>query len=161
MKNKTQNISNKAQQGATLITSMMMLVVMTILGVAATKVASLDALVVGNDQQKMMLFIKKESELKKLSTSIQLLPAMMEEGLNFSLYTVPDTPDLVVEKIKDMNSKYDCRGTGGRATSIGGFGTPVCRLYEFQLSAKSNHSSAFEIGRRGTGKQVPNDDNGF
>lgn len=160
MKSKTQNISNKAQQGATLITSMMMLVVMTIIGVSATKVASLDALVVSNDQQKMMLFITKESDLIKLSTSVQLLPAM-KDGLDFSLYSVPKTPDLITENIKDMKTKYDCRGIGGRAVSIGGFGTPDCRLYEFQVSVKASHSSALEIGRRGAGKQVPNDNNGL
>lgn len=160
MINNDQNIRKSTQQGATLITSLVMLVVMTIIGVSTTKVTILEALIVGNDQQKMKLFNDKEASLVKLTSSVKLLPAMAK-GLEFPLYNVPNTPDLVTEKIKDMKTKYNCRGISGRATSIGGSGTPVCRMYEFQIFAKADHSSATEIGRRGAGKQVPNDNNGL
>ncbi|MEE9445137.1 MAG: pilus assembly PilX N-terminal domain-containing protein [Cocleimonas sp.] len=152
------------QQGATLVTSMMMLVVMTIVGVSAAKVSSIDVLVAGNEQQKMMLFQTTQSDLNDLSTPLKLFaPLVGEVGEDDSKaefdsngkYTV-STSTVKVAVITDLNTEYKCEGVNGKAVSIGP-STPPCRLYDFSVSTKKLNSGARESAHRGAGKEVPND----
>lgn len=152
-------MKNKNQKGATLITSLLMLIIMTVVGVSAVKVSSMDIIVAGNDQQQMMLFQTTSSKLVKLATSVKLLPALVG-GVDLDHpYTVPDAMDNDVEKIKDMKLEYSCSGVNGKANSLGGSSTPPCRMYEFQISTTSKVGGAHEKLRRGAGKLVPNKEN--
>jgi len=72
------SVSNK-QQGATLVTSLMMLTIMTIVGVSAVKVSSTEILIAGNEQEKMKLFQTTQTDLNELSTPLELLTPLVGE----------------------------------------------------------------------------------
>ena len=155
----------KTQQGATLITALMMLLVMTILGIAAIKMSSISILMAGNDQQKLMLMQNAETDLINLTTPVKLLDPLIKETVNgeiaefdedTGIYVVLDPYSaLATEIITDMSSIYDCSGFAGRAVSLGP-DVPPCRLYDFQIRARSESGGAREVRRRGAGKEVPN-----
>lgn len=159
MKNITMNICR--QQGATLITALMMLLVLTIIGISAVKMSTIDILVAGNDQQKLMLMQETENDLINLTTPAKLLPPLVgEDGAAFNaetgVYQVPDPlKSNVTEIIVDLKKTYGCEGISGKAVSIGP-DVPPCRLYDFQVRAKKAQGGAKEQRRRGAGKEIPN-----
>ncbi len=155
---------NLKQQGATLVTSMMMLVIMTIVGVSAVKVSSIDVLVAGNEQQKMELFQTTQTDLNGLSTPLELLAPLVgevdENGTKAEFdangkYTV-STSTQKTAIISDMDTENPCEGIDGKAISWG-LSTPPCRLYDFNVNTKKLNSGARESAHRGAGKEVPND----
>ncbi len=140
------------QQGATLITSLMMLVVMTIVGVSATKISSSNILVAGNDQQKMRLFQKSQSELLELTTPLKLLPALNTPTLfvNDEYVIIQESGSLKTELIT-KGKDYSCNGINGRALTEN---TP-CILFDFRITSRSPLGGAKEESHRGAGKEVP------
>ncbi len=153
-------LAKNKQLGVTLITSLILLIVMTIVGVSAVKMSSIDILIAGNDQEKMKLYQKKESNLLGLTTVLKLYEPLVEskfEAKNNNTYSVPqkDAADYSIETIKDMKLQYLCRGVGALATSIGP-STPPCRLYDFKIVQKPEYGNAREVGHRGAGKEIPN-----
>lgn len=165
MKILSSSIKRSKQQGATLITSMMMLLVMTIIGIAAVKMSSIDIIIAGNDQQRLMLMQETESELVNLSTPGKLLDPLIGEfvGSEQALfdadtksYRVPEPRNPTsIEIITDLEKLYSCEGFSGLAVSMGP-DVPPCRLYDFQVRTKKANSGAKELRRRGAGKEVPN-----
>ena len=157
------SVSNK-QQGATLVTSLMMLTIMTIVGVSAVKVSSTEILIAGNEQEKMKLFQTTQTDLNELSTPLELLTPLVGEvddeqnQAEFDAngeYTV-STSATKTATITDMDTEYKCEGVNGEAVSIGP-SSPPCRLFDFRVNTKKLHSSARATVRRGAGKEVPND----
>lgn len=156
-------INKNKQQGATLITALMMLLVMTVLGISAVKMSTIDILIASNDQQKLMLMQEAETDLINLTTPSKLIEPLV--GLTVdgetaafdaetNMYTIPNpTNDLTIEIITDMELEYDCQGFGGKAVSQGC--EVPCRLYDFQVKARKANSGAREQRRRGAGKEVP------
>lgn len=145
----------KNQKGATFITAMLMLVIMTILGVSAVKVSSMDILVAGNDQRSMMLFQTAQTELNELSTPSNLLPPLLDNTkFKNDIYDVPSSNSNITKKIKSMKVKYMCQGIDRKAVSIGP-SVPPCVMYEFKINTKQG--SARESLRRGAGKEIPDD----
>ncbi len=61
------------QQGATLVTALVFLVLMTIVSVSAAKISMIDVLVSGNNQQEMLLFQKTSRELEDHTNPTKLL----------------------------------------------------------------------------------------
>ena len=61
------NHNKNKQMGATLITSLVFLLLMTIVSVSATKMSILDLLVSSNEQQQMVLFQTTANQLKQLT----------------------------------------------------------------------------------------------
>ena len=164
MKKRYKPLTNK-QKGATLITALMMLLVMTILGISAIKMSSISILIAGNDQQKLMLMQETETALINLATPAKLLDPLIGEVVDgqeagfdaqTGRYDVRDPQtSLAAESITDMSTINDCQGFGGKAVSLGP-DVPPCRLYDFQVRARTAHSGARETRRRGAGKEVPN-----
>ncbi len=157
-------ISRKRQQGATLITALMMLLVMTIIGISAVKMSSINILIAGNDQQKLMLMQKTETALNNLATPGKLIDPLINEPIEgggvaqfnpeTNEYRVPEPfMDNMAEIITDMDKLYGCEGFDGKAVSIGS-DVPPCHLYDFKVKAQKN--SARVVRRRGAGKEVPN-----
>jgi len=159
----TQNFRLKRkEQGVTLITVMVFLVVMTIVSVSASKIAMLDVLIAGNDQRQMQLYQDTATDLKKLTTvSLLYIPLTGQSGAEFSKntgeYTFPSLSDRpkYAEIITDKNKSYLCGGFAGKAISIGP-NQPICDLYDFQINGANIGSAAKERHNRGAGKEKPN-----
>jgi len=153
------------QQGATLITALMMLLVMTIIGISAIKMSSISILIAGNDQQKLMLMQETETTLNNLATPGKLIDPLINEPVNgvnarfdaqTNEYKVPSPfKSNMTEIITDMDTLYGCEGFDGKAVSIGS-DVPPCHLYDFKVDAKNQSSGARVVRRRGAGKEVPN-----
>jgi len=158
-------ITRKNQQGATLITALMMLLVMTILGISAIKMSSISILIAGNDQQKLMLMQETETTLNNLTTPGKLIDPLIHEEVNGEKaqfdaltkeYLVPNPfKSNMTETITDMDNLYSCEGFDGKAVSIGS-DVPPCHLYDFNVNAVSQSSRARVERSRGAGKEVPN-----
>ena len=156
---------NYRQQGATLITALMMLLVMTILGISAVKMSSISILIAGNDQQKLMLMQETETTLNNLATPGKLIDPLIHEEIDgeearfdaqTNEYKVPNPfKSNMTETITDKEVLYGCEGFNGKAVSIGS-DVPPCHLYDFNVKAL-NPSSRTRVERsRGAGKEVPN-----
>jgi hypothetical protein len=151
------------QQGATLITALMMLLVMTIIGISAIKMSSINILIAGNDQQKLMLMQETETTLNNLASPGKLIDPLIHEPIDGTPadfdaqtkeYQVPHPFKAnMTETITDMDKLYGCEGFDGKAVSIGS-DVPPCHLYDFKVDARKN--SARVVRRRGAGKEVPN-----
>ncbi len=139
------------QRGATLLTSLGLLMVMTVIGVTATKMSSIEALVAGNEQTKMKLFQTTQSDLYKFTTPVQLMPVLLDDTLfdNNDEYAAGHD-SLKTETITKL-SPYTCKGINGLAVSIGG----PCKLFDFGVSTRSVTGGAREESHRGAGKEVP------
>ncbi|MEE9351256.1 MAG: pilus assembly PilX N-terminal domain-containing protein [Thiotrichaceae bacterium] len=140
------------QQGATLIMSLLMLVVMTIIGVSATKISSMDILIAGNDQQKMKLFQKTQSQLLELTTPLTLLPVLNDSSLFVDdVYTLDQESGSRKIEIVTKKQSYSCKGINGNAISIP---TP-CELFDFKIKAHAQLGGGAVESYRGAGKEVP------
>jgi len=153
--------TGKKQEGATLLTVLVFLVIMTGLGVSASKMAIQDMLVASNDQQQVNEYIRTSNNLKILTTVVSLYQPMMGEGSSgFSEdtgeYTFPSESDGILKKITDMKKRYSCGGVSGLGISIGPSVAP-CDLYDFQVrSSQIGVSGARDKHNRGAGKEKPN-----
>lgn len=147
------------QQGATLITALMMLLVMTLLGVAAIKMSILDMLIAGNDQQRMLLYQETHTSLSELAITKKLKATLTVDGFEGNtnnqeyLFAANPAKKGIRETITDMQERYPCE-RAGVSSSIGP-NAPVCDLYDFQINAKKAASGVSEIHHRGSGKMVP------
>jgi hypothetical protein len=155
-------IVKKKQQGATLMTVMVFLMLMTVVAVSGSKIAILDVLVAGNDQQKMNLYQVTSTDLKKLTTVIQLYEPLVNKTFSASTgeFNLTDSPSGVTEVITDVskgdpNIFYECGGFSNKAVSIGS-NVPPCYLYDFEVRSMLANSSAKDRHHRGAGKEKPN-----
>lgn len=150
----------KKQQGATLFTALIFLILMTIVSVSAAKISMLDILVAGNNQQRMMLYQDTSNQLKKMANIATLNSSFTEDGFtsnvdgNPTQFLVDDSPDNMEERITDMTLQYPCERQGV-GSSIGA-NTPPCDLYDFQVQSTLQGSGATDQHNRGAGKMVPN-----
>ena len=78
-KYKTMTISSIKfkQQGATLFTALVFLLLMTIVSVSAAKISMLDVMVSGNNQQQMELFQKTARELDEHAKPEKLIKLLV------------------------------------------------------------------------------------
>lgn len=164
MKTLINKSSLNRQQGATLITALMMLLVMTVLGIAAIKMTSISIIIAGNDQQKLMLMQQTETNLINLATPAKLIDPLIKVEIDGVTAEFDDTTNeyVVLDPRSDSAQEiitymatddYTCQGFGGKAITQ----SPEikCRLYDFQIRARGPYSGAREIRRRGAGKEVP------
>ena len=150
------------QAGATLITSMLLLVIMTVVGVSATKVSSISVLIAGNDQQKMMLSQVSQSKLDKFATTESLEATLTASGFKPStgqtdtyIFDQSTSGGIIVDKkIQDKNFNYACK-RNGVASNVGS-DAPKCDLYDYSIKLKNGYSSARDERHQGSGKMVPN-----
>ncbi len=150
----------KTQTGATLITALMFLLVMTITGVSVVKVSSMNALIAGSEQRIMIIRQDVQSELNKFATVESLVNAYTASGFTanegndkYRFDTVSIDNIRVRKVIKDKKFSYSCRREG-TASGVGA-DSPVCKLYDYFLEAKETNSSAADGSHKGAGKMVP------
>ncbi len=149
------------QRGATLITTLSFLALMTIVSVSAAKISILDVLQSSNELQKSILFQRAENGLKTITTVTKLYkPLTEEDGAEFAedtgIYQLPD--DLLADtelQITDKKIRYQCNGFNGKAISLGP-SVPRCDLYDFSAKVKKSNSAARDRHNRGAGKEKPN-----
>ncbi|RVU84037.1 hypothetical protein EOL70_14635 [Leucothrix sargassi] len=145
-------INNKNKQtGMTLITSLMMLLVITILGVTAIKISSTDLLIASNYQKKLHVYQAAESKIQK-DVDFYWLYQWMTNNIN----APEDEKNGIVtsSEIVDIKKEYQCT-PNNLATSLGPDSTP-CRIFMFQVKASMKTSGAKEAHYQGAGKLTPN-----
>ena len=146
------------QQGATLITSLILLLIMTIVGVSAVKVSSTDTMIASNDMQQMILHQETENTSVEFSNTAGLFKSLDPSGAfvgnidgDDDRFKLTDSPDGTSEIITNTQRRVDCN-RGGSGTSIGLIN---CWVYDFEVRMKKNNSSAKDKRHRGMGKAVP------
>lgn len=134
------------QKGATLVSALTFLVLMTVVSVSAMKVSILDILVAGNDQKKSLTYLSAETAL----------------ALNVNYFVVyKESPDLTKHNGMDSkvvinkDGKDRCRGILGHANSIGGHNTPDCQIYTINSKGYKQGSVISDTHVRSVGRQVP------
>ncbi len=152
-----QKTSTKHQQGATLITVMIFLIIMTLVGVSSSKIAIQDIMVASSDQQQVEVFIGTENELKKLSTVTELYaPLVGENGAEFDedtcKYKAPG--DSYLDRVITDKGKFPCGGFNGAAVSLGP-NTSECEVFDFYIKTSRSNSGAKDKHNRGAGKEIP------
>ena len=159
---KIRSYSSRHQKGATLITALAFLVLITIVSISAMRVSIFDILASGNEQQQTLLFQSTENDLKELATVIKLyVPLTEENGAKFAddtgVYQLPTDFQLSnkLEEITDKKTEYNCGGFNGKATSLGP-SIAKCYLYDFEVKVRRPNSRATDIHNRGAGKEKPN-----
>ena len=162
IEHKIRGYSSHYQEGATLITALIFLMLMTIVSVSAMRISIFDVLASGNEQQQILLFQSTENDLKDLTTVIKLyVPLVEENGAKFAddtgIYQLPSDFQLSnkLEEITDKKTEYHCGGFNGKATSLGP-SIAKCYLYDFEVKKRRPNSSATDIHNRGAGKEKPN-----
>ncbi len=151
------------QAGATLVTSLVFLLLMTIVSVSATKISMLDLLVSSNDQQQMVLFQTTGNQLKQLTHISKLNQTLGTTGFEgnvtgeadqFKFTSDFNTDNRITEIITELPVKnYDCERNGA-ASGIGP-SVPKCDLYDFQVKRTGQNSAAKDRHHHGAGKMVP------
>lgn len=149
-------INKKSQSGITLITSLMMLMAMTIIGVTAIKISSVDLLVANNYQQQLSVYQEAETKIKREVSFYRLHDWMMEDK-----QPPATSKNSIVAKaeVSDLEQEYPCKGRSNLANSLGP-NSPSCKLFLFSIDADMKGSGAKESHYQGAGKQYPNQSNG-
>jgi len=144
-------MNKNKQAGITLITSLIMLLVMTIIGVTAIKISSMDLLIANNYQKKLQVYQAAESKIQK-DADFYWLYQWMSADINAP---IDDETDIVTKsEIVDLEKEYPCT-PNNLATSLGPDSTP-CNIYVFQIEASMKSSGAKDAHYQGAGKLVPN-----
>ena len=145
------SINKNKQAGITLITSLVMLLAMTIIGLTAIKISSVDLLIANNYQKKLHVYQAAESKIQK-DADFYWLFQWMQTAVNAP---VDDSKDIIsTSEIVDLEDDYPCT-PNDLATSLGPDSTP-CRIYMFQIEAAMKSSGAKEDHYQGAGKLFPN-----
>lgn len=151
------NIKNiRRESGITLITSLMMLLAMTIIGVTAIKISSVDLLVAKNYQEQLSAHQEAKTKTRREVSFYRLHDFVMQD------IQPPDTTKgAMVSKaeVTNLNSEYPCKGRSNLANSLGP-DAPACKLFMFAIDADMKGSGARENHFQGAGKQYPSESNG-
>lgn len=155
--------SRSKQYGATLMSALVFLVLITVVGVSASKIAIQDILIAGNDQKQMMLYQVTGNQLKKFTNIKMLSQTFTEDGFTSNVDGQDDKHQFdeidsdkgkMTEIITDVPVIYPCERQG-KATSIGP-AAPPCDLYDFQVKTKGKDFGGKDKQHRGAGKMIPN-----
>jgi len=149
-------IRKKNQSGITLITSLVMLLAMTIIGVTAVKISSVDLLVAGNYQQQLSVYQEAETKIRRDVSFYRLHDWIMEEKQPPVTSKAAMTSNA---EVTDLESEYPCKGRSNLANSLGP-DAPACKLFMFSIDANIKGTGAKENHYKGAGKQFPNRSNG-
>lgn len=152
--------SPSKQKGATLVTVLVFVSLMTVVSVSSTKVSILDIMISANEQQKAESYQKSENNLTEITTVVQLYkPLTGASGAAFAtgtnIYPIPTQDSNASLKIFDPEIRYECNGFNGRALSLGP-SVPRCDLYDFEAAQKNHHTGSGARHNRGAGKEMPN-----
>lgn len=144
----------KKQQGATLFTSLMIVLAVTILAISAARVSTIDVMVSSNEQQRMMLYQKAESILSAF-VSTNHLDQWSDNGYNVTDEQVEPYTEgkyKIDAEINQLNNRYHCLNPDGSASQLG-LNKECCQIYDFRVTVSRPGSSAIETHYRGAGKE--------
>ena len=150
--------SLKQQKGATMITTLVFLLLMTIVTVSASKMSILDMLVSSNNQRQIEIFQQTENDLKLLTTPIKFFTAYSanQHGVAWEHdFPISSAKPNTNEKIESRDLRYICGGFNGLAVSMGP-NTSECYLYDFSVKARAPNTGVRDNHFRGAGKEFPN-----
>ncbi len=144
------------QQGATMVTTLVFLLLMTIVTVSASKMSILDMLVSSNNQRQIEVFQQTGNNLKLLTTPIKFFEAFSanEHGAPWEYNLVDTSKPNTQQHIESRHLKYICGGFNGEAVSIGSSQSP-CYLYDFKVKSSIPNSGVRDKHSRGAGKEFP------
>ncbi len=156
---------NKKQRGATLFTSLVFLALMTIVSVTAAKIASLDALVSGNNQQQMLVFQQTEKTLKGFTNPLIVTQTIaINNGVNsdweYTLDANPNDPSTInaTRDVKNRGIDYPCK-TNGMANAVGSDTAPSCYMFDLSAEDTLGQTGIRDKHFRGVGRALPNTSN--
>lgn len=136
----------------TLVTSLMMLIVMTVLGITAMKLSAVDLIVAKNHQHQLTVYQAAESSLRKDVNFFNWYQWMLD---NTQHPGETDNEGLVTDtQVVDLDRYYICKGRSGLASSIGS-NSPPCKLYMFSIDSRLQGTGAKDRHFQGAGKEVP------
>ena len=143
----------KKQSGITLITSLVMLLVMTVIGLTAIRLSTIDLVVAKNYQHQLTVYQAAESALRKDVNFYHLYEWMLDN----TKHPGETTDEGVVSEtlVVDLEKDYICKGRQNQATSIGP-DAPSCKLFMFTIDSHLEGTGAKDRHYQGAGKQVPN-----
>ena len=150
------------QKGATLLSALTFLVLLTVVGVSASKIAIQDILIAGNDQKQMQLYQVTENQLKQFTNIKRLSQTLGEDGFianvegqdKHKFDDIDSENGMLSEVITNVPVIYPCERQG-MATSIGP-AVPPCDLYDFQVITQGKGFGGKDKHHRGAGKMIPN-----
>jgi len=150
------NLSLKKQQGATMITTLVFLLLMTIVTVAASKISILDMLVSSNNLRQMEVFQQTENDLKLLTTPVKFFKAFSANDHGDPwVYDMNDSSKPNAQQsIQSRDIKYICGGFNGLAVSMGP-SESLCYLYDFEVKNAIPSTGVRDKHIRGAGKEFP------
>ncbi|HIQ14772.1 MAG TPA: hypothetical protein EYH38_04255 [Leucothrix sp.] len=149
-------LSLKQQKGATMITTLVFLLLMTIVTVSASKISILDMLISSNNQRQVVVFQQTENDLKLLTTPIKFFEAYSDNQHHTTWeYDVVDTSKPNTQQsIESRDLEYECNGFFNLALSIGSSQSP-CFLYDFKVKSSIPNTGVRDKHFRGAGKEFP------
>ena len=154
-----QKVSNlERQKGATMITTLVFLLLMTIVTVSASKMSILDMLVSSNNQRQMEMFQQTENDLKLLTTPINFFTAYSanQHGVAWEHdFPTSSSKPNTNEQIESRDLRYICGGFNGLAVTMGP-NTSECYLYDFSVKVRAPNTGVRDNHLRGAGKEFPN-----
>ena len=149
-------VVKKKQKGATLVTAMVFLVLMTIVGVSASRNSAQDALIAGNDQQRVEVRMSSAAVLRKKTTAYTVI-SNMPEDTDSPIALEDDSINGVTVKTSinrpDVYS-YNCAGIDDRANSLGP--DINCIVFDVVVRGYKEGSGAKNELVQGVGKEHPN-----
>ena len=159
MNSKTQKIQSlKQQKGATMITTLVFLLLMTIVSVSASKISILEMLVSSNNQRQVEIFQQTENNLKQLTTPVKFFDAYSANKHQIPWthgFSANASKPNTKEQIESRNLRYICGGFNGLAVSMGP-DTSECYLYDFSIRSGIPGTGVKDMHLRGAGKEFPN-----
>ncbi|MCK5809579.1 MAG: pilus assembly PilX N-terminal domain-containing protein [Cocleimonas sp.] len=153
---KGHSVNPSKEKGATLISALSILMVLTIVGISSTRMSILDINISRNDEQQMMMYQEAENALKKITKPVKLYDWIEARRANNSAKGITDintSHTKAKANITNLNTEYACVGNGG-AVSIGPE-VPSCELYDFHIDINKKGTGTRDIHHRGAGKEVP------
>jgi hypothetical protein len=160
--NNSLKLSRQKQEGATLISVMVFLILMTTVTVSSSKIALMDIMVASNDHKQMRNYQRTANELTELTSVSTLYEPLVERTFDSAtgVFDISGTRHGVTETITDISKGNDdlyyfCQGFDGKAITIGP-SAPRCYIYEFDAKSALKNTGVRDRHVRGAGKEKPN-----
>jgi len=133
-----------------------MLLAMTIIGITAIKISSVDLLIASNFQQQLSVYQAAETKIQSDVNFYHLYNWMMDDK-----QPPASIKDRMISnaEVADLKRDYPCKGRSNLANSLGP-DSPTCKLFLFAIDAKIKGTGVKENHYKGAGKQFPNQSNG-
>ncbi|SEA63467.1 PilX N-terminal [Thiothrix caldifontis] len=163
-------ISKHKQQGAVLVWGMVILLTLTIIGFAATRMATVDNRIAGNQMMYMLTFQGADSLLRISTNLYQVLQTAQTGETPTSGYKASKVKVLVLDKFDDTESGVEVQGESAMSEESGcpplkgiamttemtpDAGGIACRVFTTEANASLSGTGAQSQHSEGVLKPVP------